>query len=56
MPPGAVFLGKPYSHATLVSHVLAATEKAQAARALAKPQGGTDGTADGAAAPIPKTA
>ena len=56
LPPGAVFLSKPYSHATLVSHVLAATEKTQAARALAKPQGGTDGTADGAAAPIPKTA
>jgi two-component system, response regulator PdtaR len=56
LPPGAVFLAKPYSHATLLSHVLAATEKAQAARALAKPQGGTDGTADGAAAPIPRTA
>jgi two-component system, response regulator PdtaR len=49
LPQGAVFMGKPYSHASLVSHVLAAAEKAQAARALAKPQGETD---DGAAAPV----
>jgi two-component system, response regulator PdtaR len=53
LPPGAVFMGKPYSHATLVSHALAATENAQAARALARPLGETD---DGAAAPVPKTA
>jgi two-component system, response regulator PdtaR len=53
LPQGAVFMGKPYSHASLVSHVLAAAEKAQAARALAKLQGETD---DGAAAPVPKTA
>jgi hypothetical protein len=46
-------MGKPYSHASLVSHVPAAAEMAQAARALAKPQGETD---DGAAAPVPKTA
>jgi two-component system, response regulator PdtaR len=53
LPPGAVFMGKPYSHATLVSHALAATENAQAAWALARPLGETD---DGAAAPVPKTA
>ena len=53
LPPGAVFMGKPYSHATLVSHALAATENAQAARTLARPLGETD---DGAAAPVPKTA
>jgi two-component system, response regulator PdtaR len=53
LPPGAVFMGKPYSHATLISHALAATEKARAARALARPRGETD---DGAAAPVPKTA
>ncbi len=53
LPPGAVFMGKPYSPATLISHALAATEKAQAARALARPRGETD---DGAAAPVPKTA
>jgi two-component system, response regulator PdtaR len=56
LPPGAVFLGKPYSQATLLSHVLAAAGKAQAARARAKPPGDPDETADGAAAPVPKTA
>jgi CheY-like chemotaxis protein len=53
LPPGAVFMGKPYSHATLISHALAATEKARAARALARPLGEPD---DGAAGPVPKTA
>jgi CheY-like chemotaxis protein len=53
LPPGAVFMGKPYSPATLISQALAATEKARAARALARPRGETD---DGAAAPVPKTA
>ncbi|WP_245435387.1 response regulator [Microvirga calopogonii] len=50
LPPGAVFLAKPYSQATLLSHVRAAVEKAQAARARAQ-----DGSG-GAAPPVSKTA
>ncbi|MEE1612552.1 response regulator [Microvirga sp. CF3016] len=52
LPPGATFLAKPYSQAALVSHALAAAEKAQAARAFARPQG----KAGDAASPVPKTA
>ncbi|MBA1154687.1 response regulator [Microvirga mediterraneensis] len=50
LPPGAAFLGKPYSQATLLSHVRAAVETAQAARA--RSQSGTGG----ATPPVPKTA
>lgn len=48
LPPGAVFLAKPYSATTLVSHALTAAKAAQAARALA-PQ-------DDAERSVPKTA
>jgi CheY-like chemotaxis protein len=55
LPPGATFLAKPYSQAALVSHALAAAEKAQGARAFAGPQGEA-GEAANAASPVPKTA
>jgi DNA-binding NtrC family response regulator len=56
LPPGAAFLAKPYSYATLLSHVMAAAEKAQAARAVARPRSITEGGADDPAPPVPKTA
>jgi DNA-binding NtrC family response regulator len=56
LPPGAAFLAKPYSYATLVSHVMAAAEKAQAARAVARPRSIMEGGADDPAPPVPKTA
>jgi len=52
LPPGAAFLAKPYSQATLVSHVRAAAEKAQAARVRAQNEAGGDADAP----PVPKTA
>ena len=52
LPPGAVFLAKPYSQAALLSHVRAAVAKAQAARDQA--QDGLGG--DAGAPPVPKTA
>jgi len=54
LPPGAAFLAKPFSPAALVSHALAAAEKAQAARAQRPGLPGE--AADGAAPPVPKTA
>jgi DNA-binding NtrC family response regulator len=56
LPPGAAFLAKPYSYATLLSHVMAAAEKAQAARAVARPRSITERGADDPAPPVPKTA
>ncbi|WP_262027344.1 response regulator [Microvirga sp. Mcv34] len=50
LPPGAVFLGKPYSQAALLAHVRTAVERAQAARPRTQ-----DGTG-GAVPPVPKTA
>jgi len=51
LPPGARFLAKPYSHASLLSHVVTAARTAQAARS----QAGTGDEADGAES-LPKTA
>jgi DNA-binding NtrC family response regulator len=56
LPPGAAFLAKPYSYATLLSYVMAAAEKAQAARAVTRPRSITEGGADDPAPPVPKTA
>lgn len=56
LPPGAVFLAKPYSHATLMSHVLAATERAQTAKSLADQQRRGDEVGEGTAPPVPKSA
>ncbi|EIM24891.1 response regulator [Microvirga lotononidis] len=50
LPPGAVFLAKPYSQATLLSHVRAAVETAKAARARTQNSTGDAGT------PVPRTA
>jgi hypothetical protein len=41
LPPGAVFLAKPYLNATLVSYVQTAAQKAQEARRLRHEAGGT---------------
>ena len=41
MPPGAVFLPKPYLNATLVSYVQEAVRKAQEARRLGRDAGGS---------------
>jgi two-component system, response regulator PdtaR len=40
LPPGAVFLAKPYLNATLVAHVQTAAKKAQEARQLRLEAGG----------------
>ncbi|WP_201859737.1 response regulator [Microvirga soli] len=45
MPPGAVFLAKPYLNATLVSHVQEAAKRAQEARRLSREAGPTGGSA-----------
>jgi CheY-like chemotaxis protein len=49
LPPGAGFLAKPYSNATLVTRALAAATTAQAARAAKGPDGDANGD-------MPKTA
>ncbi|MGO4525789.1 response regulator [Microvirga sp. 2MCAF35] len=49
LPPGAVFLAKPYSQATLLSHVRAAVE-------AARTQTQNDAGGDADAPPVPKTA
>jgi DNA-binding NtrC family response regulator len=56
LPPGAAFLAKPFSNASLLSHVEAAAKKAQAARALPRLEGTQDAAPDGTAEPVPKTA
>jgi two-component system, response regulator PdtaR len=56
LPPGASFLAKPFPNATLVAHVRAAAEKAQAARDLLKPRDHLEAPADGVGDPLPKTA
>ena len=45
LPPGAVFLAKPYLNATLVSHVQEAAKRAQEARRLSREAGPTGGSA-----------
>lgn len=54
LPPGAVFLAKPYLNATLLSYVQAAVRKAQEARRLRHEAGAAGGIA--AAEDISKTA
>jgi CheY-like chemotaxis protein len=54
LPPGAVFIAKPYLNATLVSHVQAAARKAQEARRVRREAGATGGSAP--AGDISKTA
>jgi len=43
LPPGAVFIAKPYLNATLVSHVQTAARRAQEARRLRSPEAGAAG-------------
>ncbi|MEE1655404.1 response regulator [Microvirga sp. CF3062] len=45
LPPGAVFIAKPYLNATLVSHVQAAAKRAQEARRLTREAGGASESA-----------
>jgi two-component system, response regulator PdtaR len=45
LPPGAVFIAKPYMNATLVTSVQTAARKAQAARRLRLEAGGQDDSA-----------
>jgi CheY-like chemotaxis protein len=54
LPPGAVFIAKPYMNATLVSYVQTAAKKAQAARRLRLEAGAQDDSAP--AETISKTA
>lgn len=54
LPPGAVFLAKPYLNATLLSHVQAAAARAQEERRLRREAGTADGSAP--VADISKTA
>jgi CheY-like chemotaxis protein len=54
LPPGAVFLAKPYLNSTLVSHVQEAARKAQEARRLRREAGAAGGNAP--AEDISKTA
>ena len=56
LPPGAVFLAKPFSNAKLLAHVQAAAKKAQDARALPRLDGDLDAAPDSPGSPVPKTA